>query len=119
MTLRLGQKLLVEGLELELVTDELLRLVGTVSTTTAQDEFRRVLLGLHQKLAAQKCASFTVDVRALNFVASSAVRVFIDWIQRAAHAGYKLTFRTDPRTTWHRLSFSVLKSLAPDTVDIV
>ena len=119
MTLRVGQKLRVEGLEIELVSDELLRLVGTVSTTTAQDEFRRVLLGLHQQLVAQKCVSFKVDVRALNFIASSAVRVFIDWIQRAAHSGYKLTVRTDRKTTWHRLSFSVLKSLAPDTVDIV
>jgi hypothetical protein len=42
----------------------------------------------------------------------------VDWISRAAHAGYKLSFTTNPSLTWHRLSFSVLKTLAPESVEI-
>jgi hypothetical protein len=43
----------------------------------------------------------------------------VDWISRAAHAGYKLSFTTSAAITWHRLSFSVLKTLAPESVEIV
>ena len=119
MTLRTGQKVSVETLEVELVESSLLRLGGTLSTTTGQTEFRRLLDGLHEQIVSNRVPTFGVDVRALNFVNSSAIRVFVDWISKAAQAHYKLAFRTDSAVTWHRLSFSVLKSLAPDTVDIL
>ncbi len=50
---------------------------------------------------------------------SSAIRLFVDWISSAAAAGYKLVFHVDRNITWHRLSFDVLKSLAPETVEVV
>jgi hypothetical protein len=64
-------------------------------------------------------SSFTVDVRSLNFVNSSAIRLFVDWISRAHAARYKLVFLIDRSITWHRLSFSVLKSLSPGFVELV
>jgi anti-anti-sigma regulatory factor len=88
-------------------------------TKTAQQELERVLGEVHSHIVAAKIASFTVDVRLLNFVNSSALRVFINWISRAERVGYKLVFVTDPRVTWHRLNFSVLKSLAPQSVEVV
>jgi hypothetical protein len=80
---------------------------------------RRFLSSLHRQIDAEKRASITIDVRELNVANSSAVRVFIDWIRKAAQSGYSLSFLTDPNVTWHRLSFSVLKSFAPDHVEIV
>ena len=72
-----------------------------------------------EQIVAAKTPAFAVDVQALRFVNSTAIRAFVDWISRAAHAGYTLAFKTSASVTWHRLSFSVLKSLAPSTVEIV
>jgi hypothetical protein len=117
--LHLGRTIDIETLELEWVRNAELRLAGTLSSTTAQAEFAKHLDGLHAHVIASKLPSFTVDVRSLNFVNSSVIRVFVNWISRAERAGYRLVFFTDRSITWHRLSFSVLKSLAPATVEIV
>jgi hypothetical protein len=116
--MKLGEKVAVESLEVELLAPTELRLAGTLSTPTAQAEFRRLLQDLHTQIVSARAPAFAVDVQALSFVNSSAIRAFVDWISRAAHAGYTLTFRTSSGVTWHRLSFSVLKSLAPATVEI-
>lgn len=119
MGMKLGEKVAVESLEVELRAPTELRLAGTLSTPTAQAEFRRILQDLHAQIVSAHTASFSVDVQALRFVNSTAIRAFVDWISRAAHAGYTLAFKTSASVTWHRLSFSVLKSLAPATVEIV
>jgi hypothetical protein len=119
MAMKLGEKLAVESLEVELRAPTELWLAGTLSTPTAQAEFRRLLQDLHAQIVSARTHTFEVDVQALRFVNSSAIRAFVDWISRAAHAGYTLAFKTNPSVTWHRLSFSVLKSLAPATVEIV
>jgi len=119
MGMKLGEKIAVESLTVELSSPTELTLSGTLSTPTAQSEFRRLLQDLHAQIVAARTASFAVNVEALSFVNSSAIRAFVDWISRAAHAGYTLAFKTSPSVTWHRLSFSVLKSLAPATVQIV
>ncbi len=117
--MKLGEKVAVESLEVELLAPTELRLAGTLSTPTAQAEFRRLLQDLHTQIVSSRSPTFAVDVRALSFVNSSAIRAFVDWISRAAHAGYTLAFKTSANVTWHRLSFSVLKSLAPATVEIL
>lgn len=119
MAMKLGEKLTVETLTVLLSSPTELTLAGTLSTPTAQTEFRRLLQDLHAQIVAARTASFAVNVEDLSFVNSSAIRAFVDWISRAAHAGYTLAFKTSPSVTWHRLSFSVLKSLAPATVEIV
>jgi len=117
--MKLGEKVAVESLEVELMAPTELKLSGTLSTPTAQAEFRRLLQDLHTQIVSARAPTFAVDVQALSFVNSSAIRAFVDWISRAAHAGYTLAFKTSAGVTWHRLSFSVLKSLAPATVEIL
>jgi hypothetical protein len=119
MELHVAKPVSVESLQLRLATTAELELGGTLATPTAQRELNGILTALHARIVQQRIPSFTVDVRSLNFVNSSAIRVFVDWIARAETAGYKLTFITERGVTWHRLSFSVLRSLAPSTVDIV
>jgi hypothetical protein len=94
-------------------------LTGTLLGAEPQADVSRRLKELHEKIVREGVSSFTVDVRALTFVNSSAIRVFVDWTSRAEAANYKLVFLTDDAITWHRLSFSVLKSLAPQSVEIV
>lgn len=117
--MKVGEKLAVESLEVDFSEAGRLVLKGVLSTPTAQSEFKRLLQELHTELVSSRAQSFNVDVRALTFVNSSAIRAFVDWISRAAHAGYKLSFMTNAAITWHRLSFSVLKTLAPEVVEIL
>ncbi len=118
MTLRPGQRIKLEALELELVHAGLLRLSGSLSSTASRLEFKARLDSLHARLAAQQPTRFVIDVRQLDFVDSSAIRLFRDWIFKAAAAEYRLVFHTDPDITWHRLSFGVLQSLAPGWVEV-
>jgi hypothetical protein len=118
MQVGITSRIAIESLELQLLGATEVRLSGTISTTSAQNELARHLVQIHEGIVAKKYPSFTVDVRGLNFVNSSAIRVFVNWISLADQARYKLVFLTDHSITWHRLSFSVLKSLAPGTVDI-
>jgi hypothetical protein len=119
MNLTPSEPVVIESLRLELPEPSSVRLSGSLRTQSAQDELNRRLEALHQGIVDARRESFTVDVRGLNFVNSSAIRVFINWISRAETAAYKLVFLTDRDTTWHRLSFSVLQSLAPNSVQII
>ena len=93
MGIKLGEKVAVETLTVELTRPTELTLSGTLSTPTAQTEFRRLLQDLHAQIVATRTATFEVNVEALSFVNSSAIRAFVDWISRAAHAGYTLASR--------------------------
>ena len=119
MDLHVGQLVRVESLVLRLAHSAELELFGTLASATAHKTLNAIFLALHGRMVERKAPAFTVDVRSLSFVNSSAIRVFVDWIARAESASYKLIFVTDPGVTWHRLSFSVLRSLAPSTVEII
>jgi hypothetical protein len=116
---QVGETKSIESLELMLATASECRLTGTLHSASAQERLAQEFGELHDVIQSQKLAEFKVDVRALTFVNSSAIRLFVDWVSRAEAAGYKLHFMTDRAITWHRLSFSVLKSLAPNSVAIV
>jgi hypothetical protein len=118
MQLKVKHPIDIDAMRIELVGPAELRLEGKLTTDSTQGELRRYLSELHAHVVEKKLASLTVDVRALAFVNSSALRIFVDLVSRAQGAGYKLIFDLDSSITWHRLSFSVLKSLAPDIVQI-
>jgi len=119
MDLEPSEPVVIESLRLDAPARTSIRLTGSLRTESAQEELNRRLESIHQGITNAKLESFTVDVRGLKFVNSSAIRVFINWISRAETAAYKLVFLTDRDTTWHRLSFSVLQSLAPSSVQII
>jgi hypothetical protein len=91
-------------------------LEGSITDEGTWRELGRHLRDLHAYVVARKLPALTVDVRGLAFVNSSAIRLFVDMASGAQGAGYKLVFDVDSSITWHRLSFSVLKSLAPHCV---
>ena len=108
----------IESLTVDMPNALELRLSGQLVSQTAQAQLKQHLTGVHRHIVTLKATSFTVDVRHLTFVNSSVLRLFIDWIALAQRAGYMLVFLTDQSVTWHRLSFSALKSLAPASVEI-
>jgi hypothetical protein len=119
MDLQIGRPVLVETARIVLAGKSRLQIEGSLSTPAAQTQIARHLTAIHDHIMVERLASFTVDLRKLAFVNSSAIRLFVDWISRAEGARYKLVFLTDHSITWHRLSFSVLKSLAPSSVEIL
>jgi hypothetical protein len=117
MQLKVGHLAAIESLQLHLAVGEL-RLSGTITNASAYAEVGRHLAIVHEHVVSQNFPSFVVDVRPLSLVNSSAVRLFVNWISWAEKARYRLVFLTERNVTWQRLSFSVLKSLSPRTVEI-
>lgn len=109
----------IESLTLMEPSPELLELSGSLQSPSAQTELSGHFERIHKRILESKLAAFTVDVRGLNLVSSSAIRLFVSWISRAEASAYRLVFLVDRSVTWHRLSFSVLQSLAPATVEVI
>jgi hypothetical protein len=118
MDLQIGKPVVVESLQIQLVRAGELRFEGTLATNSARIELSRRLQDVHTSIVRDGIRSFTVDVRSLKFVDSSAIRLFVDWIARAESSKYRLVFITDQAMTWQRLSFAVLKSLGPNSVEV-
>src|SRR5262245_16375786 len=94
------------------------RFEGTLASPATQAELKRALTEPHERIVSDDCRPMTADVQGLQFVDSSAIRLFVDWISRATEAGYKIVFLVDSGMTWQRLSFNVLKSMAAETIEI-
>jgi hypothetical protein len=92
--------------------------MGTIGDEATRAAVRSTLDDLHQYVSAAKIARFLIDVRGLEFVDSSAIRLFVDLTARAEASGYVVVFRVDPAVTWQRLSFSVLQTLAPRRIEL-
>jgi hypothetical protein len=116
MRLRVKHPIVVQSVRVELSGPAELRLDGSISDEGTYRDLRQHLQELHAHAVKNKLASLTVDVRKLAFVNSSAIRLFVDMASGAKNAGYTIVFDVDPSITWQRLSFSVVKSLAPECV---
>ena len=75
---------------------------------------------VHAAAVVDQLEHVTVDVTALEFMNSSAIRVFIDWVEwigTGTHS-YRLHCLTNARVTWQRSTFSALRSLSSQvTID--
>jgi hypothetical protein len=116
MRLRVKHPIVVQSVRMELSGPTELRLDGSIRDEGTDHDLRQHLQELHAYIVTNKLASLIVDIRKLAFVNSSAIRLFVDMASRAQNAGYTIIFDIDSSVTWQRLSFSVLKSLAPDCV---
>ncbi|HEV8244770.1 MAG TPA: hypothetical protein VGP93_03345 [Polyangiaceae bacterium] len=119
MDIEKSEPVFIEALELFLHEGIELELSGVLESEAAQRELLRWLTDIDTNIRQRALDSFQVDVRKLEFVNSSAIRLFVDWISRAEEGGYKLVFSIDRGVTWQRLSFPVLESIAPEFVQIV
>ena len=69
---------------------------------------------VHAAAVADQLARVTLDVTALEFMNSSAIRMFIDWVEwigSGTHQ-YQLHCLTNARVTWQRSTFNALRSLS-------
>jgi hypothetical protein len=109
----------VPGLQMS-VASSAVTMVGTITAQNPNESIGAFLKSVHEAAVADGLKVLDVDVTALTFVNSSAIRMFIDWAMWAKNlpAGkrYQLNFKTARSVTWQRTSFVALKALAPDVV---
>jgi hypothetical protein len=109
----------IGALTLRMPRPDSLVLSGSLQSSGDEGELAAQFERIHREIVEGGLAELTVDLRKLGSVSSSGIRLFVIWISRAEAAGYRLIFLVDNRVTWHRLSFSVLPALAPNTVRVV
>ncbi|HEY3493230.1 MAG TPA: hypothetical protein VGK73_01035 [Polyangiaceae bacterium] len=111
----------VPGVTASLGPGPRLGLSGTISTREPDKHLGIFFRELHEAALADALTEITVDVRALTFVNSSGIRLFIEWASRASgQAGrrYRLRFLRNPAVTWQRVSFSAIKNIAGEEIVI-
>jgi hypothetical protein len=92
---------------------------GTITSKDPSNEVGPFLRAVHQAALSDKVSELRVDVSALSFVNSSAIRLFVDWTSwLKTDKAYKLRFATSRHVTWQKTSFMALKSLADDVLTI-
>ena len=96
-------------------------LSGTITSKDPGGDVGPFLRAVHEAVLVDQVAELRVDVSALSFVNSSAIRLFVDWaswIKSSKNGSYKLRFATNRHVTWQKTSFLALKSLAEDIMSI-
>lgn len=92
---------------------------GTITSKDPSGDVGPFLRAVHEAVLIDKLAELRVDVSALSFVNSSAIRLFVDWTGwLKTDKAYKLRFATNRHVTWQKTSFMALKSLADDVLSI-
>jgi hypothetical protein len=92
---------------------------GTITSKDPSSEVGPFLRAVHQAALSDKVSELRVDVSALSFVNSSAIRLFVDWTSwLKTDRAYKLRFATNRHVTWQKTSFMALKSLADEVLTI-
>jgi hypothetical protein len=96
-------------------------LSGTITSKDPAAEIGPFLRAVHEAVLADHLPELRVDVSALSFVNSSAIRLFVDWagwIKASQNGSYKLRFATSRQVTWQKTSFLALKALAEDILTV-
>lgn len=92
---------------------------GTITSKDPSGDVGPFLRAVHEAALIDKITELRVDVSALSFVNSSAIRLFVDWTSwLKTDKAYKLRFATNRHVTWQKTSFMALKSLADDVLSI-
>lgn len=99
-----------------------LSLIGTIATRDPAELILPIFRSIHRAVIEDGLREFKLDLSALTFVNSSAIRLFVDWItwikNETPARRYKAVFITNSQITWQKTSLGVLKSLAPDVVEL-
>jgi hypothetical protein len=99
-----------------------LTLAGSIATRDPAEGIAPFFRRIHDAAIAEKLKRFTVDLSALVFVNSSAIRLFIDWVtwikNEPTDSQYTFVIVMDPKVTWQKTSLVVLMSLAPQVVEL-
>jgi len=81
------------------------------------------LAKLHRETARTKTAEVVVDFRQLEFMSSSCLKAFVEWIaniqELAPAERYHIQLRSNPQLRWQRRSLHSLQCFASDLITVV
>jgi hypothetical protein len=112
----------IPAVTLVIAAEGKLSLAGTIATRDPAEGIAPFFRSVHNAVLADKLKVFKIDLSGLTFVNSSAIRLFVDWVTwiktEPTDVRYKAAIIMDPQVTWQKTSLGVLKSLAPDVVEL-
>lgn len=115
MTFETIPRLVTSDYELTCGTDGELRLSGQLSMHDPSSVIGGFFTHTHDAALEAKVREVSVDIRALHFVNSSAIRVFVDWLTRIEalplETRYQVVFIADTSMSWQRSTLHVLSSM--------
>ncbi len=112
----------VDSLVIDVLPPRGVRFAGTITLQEPSRILGGFLKAVHEAAIADHLSSVELDVTALKFVNSSAIRLFLDWVGwlKADRApAYELIIRTTRKFTWQKTSFVAITALAPECVKLV
>ncbi len=97
-----------------------LRLGGSIAVKDPREPLASFFRSVHQAALSEGVTELVIDVSALTFVSSSAIRLFADWATwlKSEGAPYKLVFRSQRSVSWQRTAFVALSSVARNVVNV-
>ena len=97
------------------------RLSGTADTAV-REQLEEFFTQLHAEAVRLNTPTVVVDVRELEFMNSSCLKVFVAWLAQLrelqAPVQYKVRFHSNPKLLWQRRSLAALSCFAIDLVTI-
>ena len=112
----------IPAVTLSLEPEGKLTLTGTIATRDPAEGIAPFFRAIHNANLADARKSFVIDLSGLTFVNSSAIRLFVDWVTwvkgEPAGSRYKAIIIMNSQITWQKTSLGVLKSLAPEVVEL-
>lgn len=97
------------------------RLSGTADTGV-REQLEEFFTQLHAEAVRLNATAVVVDVRELEFMNSSCLKVFVSWLAQLRELEtphqYKVRFRSNPQLLWQRRSLAALSCFAIDLVTI-
>ena len=97
------------------------RIAGTADLA-ARADLEDYMRRLHAEAVRVKATAVVVDLRELEFMNSSCLKVFVVWLAQLrdmeASAHYKVRIQSNPGLLWQRRSLAALSCFAVDLVTI-
>lgn len=98
-----------------------IRIAGTADLA-ARAELEDYMRRLHDEAVRVKATAVVVDLRELEFMNSSCLKVFVVWLAQLrdmeSSAQYKVRIQSNPALLWQRRSLAALSCFAVDLVTI-
>jgi anti-anti-sigma factor len=102
-------------------TEIVVRLSGSADLTTVL-KLNEYLEQVHAQALAQKVHSVSVDLRDLDFMNSSCLKAFVQWVAEVQEAAtedrYAIVIHGSDRRAWQKRSLHALATLAPEVVSL-
>ena len=87
------------------------------------DPLNAHLAGLHREALRTKATEVAIDFRQLEFMSSSCIKAFVEWISNIQELApverYRVQFRSNPQLRWQKRSLHSLHCFASDLITVV